>query len=343
VHRPLRFVWPFADPLLFVAGLAVHGLRKRTPPLAAASMRRLYVATDGRINDVGGRVSGILHPPVPIGVARGVLGDLDTPAATAIAHEIERDGYHVFETKLDGALCDRIVEFARRVPTTLRPAPSDGPPESPYEPESPRAPRYDLAENRIYDLPELQELATDETLMAVAQAYLKCRPVSDLTAMWWSTPYGDSPSSEAAQLFHFDMDRLKFIKFFVYLSDVDETHGPHVYVARSHIRKPKPVRRDGRIVDEEIVRAYGREAIVEITGERGTILAVDTRGFHKGKAPETGDRLLFQVEYANSLFGVPYNRIRVGPNWSERALAQLRRYPVIFERFEQVPPKSAAA
>jgi hypothetical protein len=130
------------------------------------------------------------------------------------------------------------------------------------------------------------------------------------------------------------MDRLKFIKFFVYLTDVDETHGPHVYVARSHIRKPKAVRRDGRIPDDEIVRTYGPDAIVEITGERGTILAVDTRGFHKGKAPESGDRLLFQVEYANNLFGVPYDRIRVGRDWSERALGQLRRYPTIFERFE---------
>ena len=154
-------------------------------------------------------------------------------------------------------------------------------------------------------------------------------------------PYRESPSSEAAQLFHFDMDRLKFIKFFIYLTDVDEEHGPHVYVARSHVRKPSLVRRDGRIVDEEILSAYGADAIVEITGPQGTILAVDTRGFHKGRAPEAGDRLMFQVEYANSLFGVPYNRICVGRDWSEAALEQLHDHPAVFERFEQA--SSAAA
>jgi hypothetical protein len=271
-----------------------------------------------------------------------VLGDLKAPAVTAIAQEIQRNGYYVFDTKLDRAVCERIYEFANRTPATLIPAPPEGPTEAVYDPEAPLATRYDLAETRIFALPDLQELATDETLMAVAQAYLGCRPINDLVAMWWSSPYGGLPSSEAAQLFHFDMDRLKFIKFFVYLTDVDETHGPHVYVARSQIRKPKPVRRDGRIPDEDIVAVYGREAIVEITGERGTILAVDTRGFHKGKAPETGDRLLFQVEYANSLFGVPYTRIPVGSDWSARALKQLQTYPAIFERFEQVSAAAAA-
>jgi hypothetical protein len=330
------------DPFVLAVGLALHVLRKRTPVPAADSMRRLYVATDGRINDAGGRVSGLLHPPVSLEEATGVLGHISAHEVDGIARDIQRDGYYVFDTKLDGAACERIVEFARRAPATLIPAPQGGPQEAVYDPESPLATRYDLAEQRILESPDLQELATDETLVAVAQAYLGCRPVNDLVAMWWSTPFGGSPSSAAAQLFHFDMDRLKFVKFFVYLTDVGAQQGPHVYVARSHARKPKPVRRDGRISDEEITGVYGREAIVEITGPRGTILAVDTRGFHKGKAPETSDRLLFQVEYANSLFGVPYNRIPVKGNWSERALEQLRRYPAIFERFEQVPASAAA-
>jgi Phytanoyl-CoA dioxygenase (PhyH) len=342
VPRRLRFLWRLIDPVVFAVGLTVHAFTKRTPPIAAESMRRLYVATDGRINDAGGRVSAVLHPPVRIDGARGVLGDLEPPAVDAIARDIAQNGYHIFDTKLDGGVCERIVEFARRTPATLIPAPAGRPSEAVFDPAALLAPRYDLAEARIFELPELQELATDQTLMAVAQAYLKCRPVNDLVAMWWSAAFGAAPSSEAAQLFHFDMDRLKFIKFFVYLTDVDESHGPHVYVASSHVRKPKPVRRDGRIPDEEIVGQYGREAIVEITGERGTILAVDTRGFHKGKALETGDRLLFQVEYTNSLFGVPYNRIAPGNDWSAQALEQLRRYPAVFQRFEHVPAATAA-
>jgi hypothetical protein len=330
----LRFLWLFVDPFLFAAGLATYLLTKRTPLAAAGSLRRLYVASDGRVNDAGARASSILHPPVSLGPVTGVLGELNAPDIEEIADDIRRHGYHVFDARLGPDVCERIVEFARRIPATLTPAPAGGPAEAVYDPASPLATRYDLPEDRIFELPELQELATDETVVAVAQAYLGCRPVNDLVAMWWSAVHGGGPSSEAAQLFHFDMDRLKFIKFFVYLSDVDEAHGPHVYVNSSHVRKPKPVRRDGRIPDDEIIGQYGEDAIVEITGERGTILAVDTRGFHKGKTPEIGDRLLFQVEYTNSLFGVPYNRIAVRTQWSERALSQIRRYPAIFQRFE---------
>ena len=322
------------DPFVLAAGLAVQAFTKRTPPVAYGSLRRLYVATDGRVNDVAGRGSARLHPPVPLDVVHGVLGDLDETAVEAIARDIDKNGYHVFGPKLDGQLCARIVEFAKQTPATLIPAPAGGPNESIYDPESPLAPRYDFQEHRIFELAELQELATDQSLMAVAQAYLKCRPINDLVAMWWSPAFGDQASSEAAQLFHFDMDRIKFLKFFIYLTDVDAKHGPHVYVGSSHVRKPKPVRRDGRIPDEEIVRQYGREAIIEITGERGTVLAVDTRGFHKGKLPETGDRLLFQVEYTNSLFGAPYNRMAIDGAWSERALAQIRTNPEVFQRFE---------
>jgi hypothetical protein len=342
VRRRLRFIWLFIDPFLLAAGLLVHLFTKRTPLAATGSLRRLFVVTDGRINDAGARVSAALHPPVSLGTVRGVVGELDPSAVDSIARDIERNGYHVFEAKLDQGTCQRIVDFAGNATATIIPGPAGGPSESVYDPASPLGPRYDLAERRMFELPELQELATDETLMAVAQAYLRCRPVNDLVAMWWSAAYGNAPSSEAAQLFHFDMDRLKFIKFFVYLTDVDEDHGPHVYVKSSHVRKPKAVRRDGRISDEEILRQYGDNAIIEITGEQGTVLAVDTRGFHKGKALETGDRLLFQVEFANSLFGVPYNRIAVASGWSQRALEQLRRHPAVFERFELQPVSLAA-
>jgi hypothetical protein len=330
-----RLISLVVDPFIFAIGFFAFVITKRTPPLAFGSLRRLFVATDGRFNDFVGRVFARVHPPVRLGGAHGLLGDLDQGAIDAVARNIERNGYHVFEVRLDDDACQKIVEFAQSTPATLIPAPLGGPFQSIYDPKAPLAPRYEFEERRIFELPELQELATDETFMAVAQAYLGCRPINDLVALWWSPAFGSQASSEAAQLFHFDMDRLKFVKFFVYLTDVDVKQGPHVYVASSHFRKPSAVLRDGRISDEEIIRAYGQEAIIEITGNRGTVLAVDTRGFHKGKAPESGDRLLFQVEYTNSLFGAPYNRMAIDGTWSERALARIQRSPAVFQRFDR--------
>ena len=54
--------------------------------------------------------------------------------------------------------------------------------------------------------------------------------------------------------------------------------------------------------------------MVEITGKTGTMLAVDTRGLHKGKPLEARDRLIFQVQFADSLFGQNYPPIDIPSN-----------------------------
>jgi hypothetical protein len=40
-----------------------------------------------------------------------------------------------------------------------------------------------------------------------------------------------------------------------------------------------------------------------VTGPRGTILAEDTRGLHKGKPVAKGDRLVLEFEFSSSMFG----------------------------------------
>ena len=150
-------------------------------------------------------------------------------------------------------------------------------------------------------------------------------------SMWWSAPTCDEQlQSRAAQLYHFDMDRLKFVKFFVYLSDVDSDRGPHCYVRGSHLRKPAELLKDDRLSDDEILKHYPASELIELTGKAGTMLAVDTRGLHKGKPLETGDRLIFQVQFADSLFGQNYPQIHVprdiSRRWANRIAENRRCY-----------------
>jgi hypothetical protein len=102
------------------------------------------------------------------------------------------------------------------------------------------------------------------------------------------------------------MDRIKFLKVFFYLTDVTPESGPHCYVRGSSKRKPAAILRDGRIPDEEIRSHYPEETFVEICGGTGSIIAVDTRGWHKGKPLTEGERLILQFEYTNSMFGQNY-------------------------------------
>jgi hypothetical protein len=105
------------------------------------------------------------------------------------------------------------------------------------------------------------------------------------------------------------MDRIKFIKFFFYLTDVGPSNGPHCYIKNSHRRLPKQLRSDGRKTDDVIQSAYSPENIMDLQGEKGYIIAVDTRGLHKGTILTEGSGLLLQGVFTVSLFGQNYPKV----------------------------------
>jgi ectoine hydroxylase-related dioxygenase (phytanoyl-CoA dioxygenase family) len=124
--------------------------------------------------------------------------------------------------------------------------------------------------------------------------------------MWWSTDYNKSPSKEAAQWFHFDLDRVSWLKVFVYLTDVGLENGPHCYVAGSHKigSKPYELLKRGyvRISDYEISNFYSSKKIKLMTGEKGDIFIGNTKAWHKGTNLKEGNRLVLQLQYTDSFF-----------------------------------------
>ncbi len=152
--------------------------------------------------------------------------------------------------------------------------------------------------------------------------------------MWWSTAFSKEASSRAAQLYHFDMDRFKFIKFYFYLTDVTSATGPHCYIRGTHAYMPEKLWKDGRILDREIDQEIKEEDKVEIVGSKGSIIAVDTRGLHKGKPLLEGERLILQFEFTNSLFGAPYQNIDITNKIDSKYLKIFKSYPYTFQRFK---------
>jgi ectoine hydroxylase-related dioxygenase (phytanoyl-CoA dioxygenase family) len=149
--------------------------------------------------------------------------------------------------------------------------------------------------------PAAMRLANHPDVLSVVEGWLGARPTALFTA-WWSIAT-DGPA-EHAQLFHRDKDDWRFVKLFVYLTDVDDQSGPHVYVPGSH----RPLRGEfsgqRRYQDEEVEREYGKDATRLFTGARGTAFLENTYGLHKGLPPRRGERLIFQVTY--SLFPLLY-------------------------------------
>ena len=194
-----------------------------TPGYAYQSMIRLFCMSAGRSNDLLSSALRILHPKYKIETVDGVLGNLEDSELQRITSAIARRGYYVFPQQLPKALCDRLLDFALESECLASPTDKD-PPGTParrigrYERESPTAVRYDFDAQSVIENADVQQLIADASLLALAQCYLECRPVLDVMTMWWHTKYSEHPDKIAAQFYHFDMDRLKWLKVFIYLT-----------------------------------------------------------------------------------------------------------------------------
>jgi len=325
------------DAAYLLAGLAYYGLRKETPERSYQGMVRLFCRTGGRTNDLISRGISALRPPEDLPAHHGVLGALTDASRREIALSLERDGYHVFEQRLDDASCDRLVELALRTPSIAQGAGPDGDAVLVLDREAPRAVRYDFKPDDLVANGDVQALMADWSLLTVAQDYLRAAPIIDIVTMWWHTAFQDRPDARAAQFYHFDMDRPRWLKFFFYLTDVGPDNGPHCFIRGSHrtggIADELLSRGYARLDDNDVARHYPAADHVRFTGRKGTIIAEDTRGLHKGQHVARGDRLMFQLEHTNTLFGGRFTRTAVSPV-NDALRDRLRAYPRIYSAFE---------
>jgi len=309
-------------------GYRRHVSTGKTPPIAYSAMRKLFGDPDPAVFE---RLRSLPEEGTTPLTFNGPVGGLAAGYIGETVEALHRDGYAVLKTRVPEEVCADLEATARSATCTLVPRPQHGPRRDRFDEIAPRAIRYDLSEEAIMASPGAQALVADESLFAVAQRYFRAPAIQDLVAMWWSAGMGHEASSAAAQQFHFDLDRLKFLKVFVYLTDVDEWRGPHVYVRGTHKNLPSRFRQDRRYGDDEVIPIFS-DAVQTISGPRGTVFLADTRGLHKGKSLIEGYRLVFQTEYSTSLFGQAYDTPQVASPTAQ-LLRMKERHPHSFQRF----------
>ena len=323
-----------------LAGLLVYAVSGKTPAYAYQSMISLFCLTKGRSSDMLSAAIGLIRKPYAFGTAEGVLGSMTELAKERVVSDLREHGYHVFDARLSEAMCDRLLEYAVSHPCKMRPMEGDGPDKARrvvYPRGNPETVRYDFSTQDLLADKDVQALLADMSFPSVAQDYLGARPVVDVLGMWWHTAYSDKPDMDAAQYYHFDMDRPKWLKFFIYLTDVTADNGPHTFIAGSQQTGgiPESMLKKGyaRLGDEEVEGHYGRERVVEFVAPRGTIIAEDTRGLHKGKHVKHGDRLILQIQFSNSLFGGYYPKARLGKDVTESLRSRTGQYPDLYTSY----------
>jgi hypothetical protein len=232
--------------------------------------------------------------------------DLTSRKIASIVKQLRRNGYCVLSGTMPEAWVDTVRAATDSLNVVARADKSDVQLQRDLNGKSAT---YWHDQRGLAEIAELRELCGDAAIYAIATNYLRCQPVVDVIAAWWTFPVGSSAESASAQLYHFDLDRVKWLKVFVYLTDVDLDSGPHAYIRGSHNSIGQKIWRDGRYSDDEVFSVYSPNDEIKFTGPRGTVIIEDTLGFHKGVPAISGHRFIFEFQLSVNLFGYPYEAL----------------------------------
>jgi hypothetical protein len=219
--------------------------------------------------------------------------------SSALSRQLEVNGYADLGRVLDAKRTAEVRSYfaAARAQDPYRPhlppvsQPSDAAPEThvAYYPSE-----------VVAAAPHLLSIANSPVVLGAVSEYLGCKPTISYMAAWWSIAGHTEP--DEAEWFHRDVDDWRLVKFFVYLTDVDQSAGPHVYVKGSHtVASLLPIR---RYTDDEVVSEFGADSLHTWLGDAGVGFLEDTFALHRGLPAEVRHRLAFQVVYSIGI--VPY-------------------------------------
>ena len=180
-----------------------------------------------------------------------------------IVNEVRAKGFFAIESVIPKNICQEVVEYALN--TECYPRPADGEisalkclPTPPF-----KSARYDFSPDLrlIFDNQILQDLIFDPFIFDIAQKYFNGRPYLDPVELWWYFPY-DKRDDAWAENYHFDMDSIKWLKFFINFEDINVANGPHCFIEGSHIAGAVPntllTKGYSRLLDEEVFIAMKR-------------------------------------------------------------------------------------
>ena len=103
----------------------------------------------------------------------------------------------------------------------------------------------------------IKDIALSSLFLNIARDYIGKKEISVSGQCYISNPKSASEKEKQdnAQYFHYDNDFKKFLKIFIYLSDVNFESGPHSFVQYSHNKKKFKHLISKRLNDSEIIDA----------------------------------------------------------------------------------------
>lgn len=295
------------DLSLVFAGLISYKNTGVTPHKSQAALVRAFENSSGLFQELLHQIICEIKPEGFNAIKSDIFGEISPEILKSVVGEIELNGYAVFPFKLKEELVAQLhaeaLDLSYLIKGGLAGTGQEVGKINPRKPPDCVSAYADSNDLRSRDL--FQKVSNDQLFVSVASHYLKAPAYAIDSTLWFSFPYA-VPSSETAQLFHYDLDTLRWLKVFIYLSSVGPDNGPHEYIPASHRAEFKPykiMRKEyGRYSDHE-VNQYCESGPKIICADAGTVIFADTRCFHKGNVVNADYRLMFSPIYAASRVG----------------------------------------
>jgi hypothetical protein len=251
----------------------------------------LHERTNGRFDEWYTKRSRQKRPPRNLGTPEFLTSAEISDAVS----ELTRDGCSILPRRLDDQDISEIAAFAFSTPAWGT-HPSERIMLTPDAlPRNTARHTWDM--DAVIRIPAVQRLICDPTLHQIAQDYIGAEPV--LANVTLSI---DAPADKKfdAHMYHYDNDGPRFLKYFVYITDVEPDTGAHCFIKGSHGHiKPEAFRISKLHDDEkELLEFYGSDKEIVFSAPKGTIIAEDTAGFHRGSTVQRKHRILMTLQYA---------------------------------------------
>lgn len=294
------------DMATILTGIISYQATGITPAETQYALVRCYENTSGLFQEALHRVLFEQADPTPRTIHSQLVGTVGADMIRTTLAEMHETGYSVFPMKLSAEIVEHLKSQSRTLDYQLKGGQRSMNEVSGIDVTNPPACVAAFATSSSRNASAFfAQVNSDSLFEHVCSAYLGVKARAIDLSLWYTFP-SEQPDAETAQLYHYDLDTVRWVKVFIYLTDVEADNGPHEYVASSHKVENSHsrvlVRNYTRVSDEDIDKFYpGKRQ--SVTGGAGTIIFGDTRCFHKGTAVNSGHRLIYSPIYAPSKLG----------------------------------------
>lgn len=143
--------------------------------------------------------------------------------------------------------------------------------------------RYIVPEPHL-DLAAVRAIVFDPSLQHLLRLYFGTTPHLFSTSIFITNPSGRLHNAQrqvCTKAFHYDVPDVKGLTLFVYLNDVDEFGGAHTVIPGTASRLTWHRLLSRFMSHRKAVQTFGSDAIVTITGAKGTAFLEDLANWHR--------------------------------------------------------------